>query len=85
MLTYNMAAPAVLRPQIVDDNRKRFTPPVDVFEIELVNVRTGAAMLHDHCRVHNVRSAQTARRSVLQAAPSRRDALTLPRFGSCLY
>lgn len=39
MLTYNMAAPAVLRPHIVDENRKRFTPPVDVFEIELINVR----------------------------------------------
>lgn len=41
MLTYNMAGPAVLRPQNVDDNRKRFTPPVDVFEIELINVRNG--------------------------------------------
>ena len=39
MLTYNMSAPAVLRPHIVDDNRKRFTPPVDVFEIELITVR----------------------------------------------
>ncbi|CBN76539.1 Mannose-6-phosphate isomerase [Ectocarpus siliculosus] len=38
MLTYNMAAPAVLRPHIIDDNRKRFTPPVDVFEIEMINV-----------------------------------------------
>lgn len=38
MLTYNMAAPAVLRPHVIDDNRKRFTPPVDVFEIEMINV-----------------------------------------------
>eukprot|EP00752_Nemacystus_decipiens_P001295 g1287.t1 len=43
MLTYNMAAPAVLRPHNVDDNRKRFTPPVDVFEIELVNVQANEA------------------------------------------
>eukprot|EP00904_Undaria_pinnatifida_P009889 jgi/Undpi1/602/HiC_scaffold_10.g04066.m1 len=34
MLSYNMAAPAVLHPHIVDDNRKRFTPPVADFEIE---------------------------------------------------
>eukprot|EP00903_Cladosiphon_okamuranus_P007227 g7015.t1 len=43
MLTYNMAAPAVLRPHSVDDNRRRFTPPVDVFEIELVDVQANEA------------------------------------------
>lgn len=51
MLTYNMAAPAVLRPHIVDENRKRFTPPVDVFEIELINVRN----LKQHARSGVVR------------------------------
>lgn len=43
MLTYNMAAPAVLHPHIVDDNRKRFTPPVADFEIEDVHVRVTVA------------------------------------------
>ncbi|CAM9786097.1 unnamed protein product, partial [Scytosiphon promiscuus] len=43
MLSYNMGAPAVLRPHIVDDNRKRFTPPVDVFEIESIHVDANEA------------------------------------------
>ncbi|CAM9989700.1 unnamed protein product [Pylaiella littoralis] len=43
MLTYNMAAPAVLRPHAVDENRKRFTPPVDVFEIDMIDVPANEA------------------------------------------
>lgn len=44
MLTYNMAAPAVLRPHAVDENRKRFTPPVDVFEIDMIDVSVGRVL-----------------------------------------
>lgn len=40
MLTYNMGAPAILPPHVVDGNRKRFTPPVTDFEIEDIQVKT---------------------------------------------
>lgn len=38
MLSYNMAAPAVLHATTVDENRKCFTPPVADFEIEDITV-----------------------------------------------
>lgn len=51
MLSYNMAAPAVLHPNIVDDNRKRFTPPVADFEIEDIHVSIHGLNLPAHCSV----------------------------------
>lgn len=38
MLTYNMGAPAVLPAETVDAYRKRYTPPIDDFEIQVLQV-----------------------------------------------
>lgn len=51
MLSYNMAAPAVLHPHTVDDNRKRFTPPVADFEIEDIHVSLRGPALPAQCSV----------------------------------
>lgn len=51
MLSYNMAAPAVLHPNIVDENRKRFTPPVADFEIEDIHVSLHGLALPAQCSV----------------------------------
>lgn len=39
MLTYNMGAPAVLPAETVDACRKRYTPPINDFEIQILQVR----------------------------------------------
>lgn len=39
MLTYNMGAPAVLPPESVDCCRRRYTPPINDFEIQVLQVR----------------------------------------------
>lgn len=38
MLTYNMGAPAVLPAESVDAFRKRYTPPINDFEIQILQV-----------------------------------------------
>lgn len=38
MLTYNMGAPAVLPAETVDACRKRYTPPINDFEIQILQV-----------------------------------------------
>lgn len=43
MLTYNMGAPAVLPPETVDACRRRYTPPINDFEIQVLQVRGMAA------------------------------------------
>lgn len=45
MLTYNMGAPAVLPAEAVDSYRKRYTPPIDDFEIQVLQVRYWYAAL----------------------------------------
>lgn len=51
MLSYNMAAPAVLHANIVDENRKRFTPPVADFEIEDVHVSAPVLLIVGSTRI----------------------------------
>lgn len=41
MLTYNMGAPAVLPAETVDACRKRYTPPINDFEIQILQVCVG--------------------------------------------
>lgn len=38
MLTYNMGGPAVLPAEAVDQYRKRYTPPINDFEIQVIEV-----------------------------------------------
>lgn len=38
MLTYNMGAPAVLPAETVDQCRKRYTPPINDFELQVLEV-----------------------------------------------
>ena len=42
MLTYNMGAPAVLPAETVDACRKRYTPPINDFEIQILQVWVNA-------------------------------------------
>lgn len=49
MLTYNMGAPAVLPAETVDACRKRYTPPINDFEIQILQVGRGKMLMFQGC------------------------------------
>lgn len=55
MLTYNMGAPAVLPAESVDACRKRYTPPINDFEIQILQVCCMVVILQTPkpCIVHS--------------------------------